>query len=95
MLTGNPSGGWSQLQGCSDESGVAHENPQSTLLAVAQVPFKIKEAVLCQEEQSSGYLLTGGTVVRLSSMCPAYEGHLCDIVGCHPPHKCPRASCEV
>ncbi|KAK4830150.1 hypothetical protein QYF61_008638, partial [Mycteria americana] len=71
---------------------LAHQNPQSTVLAVAQLPFKLRDAVLCQEEQGSGYLLRGGTVVRLSGMSPDYEGHLCDIVGCHPPHKCPRAS---
>lgn len=64
---------------------LAHQNPQSTLLAVAQLPFKLEEAVLCQEGQGSGYLLTGGTMVCLSGMCSAYEGHLCDIVTCHPP----------
>lgn len=74
---------------------LAHQNPQSTLPAVAQLPFKLHEAVLCQKEQGSGYLLTGGTAVRLSSMRPAYEGHLCDIVGCYPPHECPRASWVV
>ena len=60
---------------------LAHQNPQSTLLAVVQP----KEAVLCQEEQGSGYLLAGGTVVCLSSMCPAYKGHCMTLWAATPP----------